>query len=807
MFNNNYFKIAWRNICKTKLYSVLNIVGLSVGILGVILIFLYTYNEINYDSYHKNKDRIYRISSHFNIDGKDSPLAISSYSIGYLFNEDYPEVENFVRLRKVTERSFLKHNDNKHYVERVYFADTSVLDIFTHEFVYGTKETALSNFESIMLSESVSRKIFGNNNPIGEVVYDITQQSYIVTGVFKDFPDNTHLKYDVIMPYESAIERVRERAGDEAVNPYNPQFLWQVNLYTYILLSENADIQSLLEKSEGFFDKYMSDFGKQLNATFRPIITPLKDVHFSNLQWDEPQGRKEYIYIFIIVSIFLITIASINYMNLATARSMKRAKEVGIRKVLGAQKGQLIKQFLAESVLISIISLFFSMVLTELFLPTFNRLIDKQLSFGFSAPLIIYILLFATVIVIGLVSGIYPAFFMSSYQPASVLKGEISKSKKAGFVRKILVVFQYSLSMIMILSTLVVLKQINYIRTADIGFNKDNVMIIRSEMIEDYQEKFTSFRQDLINKSGIVNISTANSDIFSGYGMMVFDVHNEGNIHNIGFNFIRVAPDFFELLEIDFVEGGTFDSIEGKTTEATFKNQAPLEYIVNESAFKLINGYNKINFSGNNVPGTIIGVVRDFNYASLHNPIEPLIFAPVHLHMHVIYIKISDYMQVDFIRERWTQHFHEIPFEYSFLDYRVQEMYMAEVKLSQVFTYFAIMCILISCLGIIGLAVFSTQQRTKEIGIRKIHGASKLDIVKLLNSEFIKLVNIAAIIGTPVAIILMRYWLQGFEYSIKFPYYLVLISFVIVWVIAWCTVSLVTYNIAKAKPVDAIRYE
>ena len=807
MFNNNYLKIAWRNICKTKLYSFLNVIGLSIGLLGVILIFLYTYNELNYDSYHENRDRIYRISSHFHIDGKDNFMAISSYSIGYLFNEDYPEVENFVRLRGLTQKSFLIHDDNKHYVERVYFADKSLLDIFTHEFVYGSTETAFSKFESIILSESVSKRIFGDKNPIGELVSNEAHDSYIVTGVFKDFPDNTHLKYDVVMSYESAIQRIRESSGEEAVSPYNPNYLWQVNLYTYILLRENAKINDLIEKSAGFYDKYMSELGKQLNATFKPVIIPMKAVHFTNFQWDEPQGKKEYIYIFIIVSIFLIVIASINYMNLATARSMKRAKEVGIRKVLGAQKSQLIKQFIVESVLITLISLFFSMALTELLLPTFNGLTGKQLSFGFSAPLFIFALLFLVVFVIGVLSGIYPAFFMSSYQPVSVLKGEITKSKKAGFVRKILVIFQYALSMIMILSTLVVIKQLNFLRTADVGFDKENVMVINSELFLGYEEKFTSFRDDLLKYTGIKNIATANSDIFSGYGSMVFDIHDEGLVHNTLFNFIRVSPDFFELMGIDFLQGRSFNSINGKAVDAIFIQQAPLEYIVNESAFKIIKGDKRINFHGNNVPGNVVGVVRDFHYSSLHNPIEPLIFIPVDLHMNVCFIKISDFNQVDYIRERWNVHFPDIPFEYSFMDSSIEAMYLAELKLSQVFTYFALMCILISCLGIIGLSVFTTQQRTKEIGVRKILGASSFDIVRLLNSEFIKLVNIAALIGTPVAIILMRIWLQSFTYHIDFPYYLILISFVIIWVIAWLTVTAITYKIATAKPVEAIRYE
>ena len=813
MLNNNYFKVAFRNILKTKLYSFLNIIGLSIGLLGVILIFLYTNNEINYENYHENKDRIYRINSYFNIAEQEDYFAVSSFPIAYLFNEEYPEVKDFVRLQKMHERYFLEKDEVKTFLDKVYYADESLLDIFTHEFIFGDKESALSSFESIMLSQSVAKQIFGDINPVGETLKDGTDRTYKVTAVFKDFPDNVHLKYNVILPMQPAIQLTVEARGEEAVSPYNPNLLWQVNQYSYILLEENAKIEDLLLKVEGFYDKFMAEMGKQINASFKPIVTPLKDLHFSNFHWDEPQGKRDYIYIFIIVSVFLLLIACINYVNLATARSMKRAKEVGIRKVLGAYKSQLIKQFLSESILTGFISLFFAMLMVELILPTFNELTGKSLSFGLSAPLNIYLFIIVVTFLVGVVSGIYPAMFLSSYSPSSVLKGEITKSKKAGMTRKILVVFQYTLSIIMISGTLIVITQLKFLRNYDIGFDKDNVVVVSVERQANYSSKYLAFKNELLSSPFIENMATANQSVLKGVSKLVFDVHYENETSSQGFNLQTVDPEYFEVMGIEFVDGKTFDSVDGLTAESAFNQSGVIEYIINESALKSINwkdNNRRMNLGDNETKGKVIGVVKDFHYYSLRNPIEPLVFLPNRNYQTDIHIRISHKgikEVLPLIESVWKKHFPDSPLEYSFMDSSIEAMYQTENKLSQIFTYFAIMCIFISCLGIIGLATFSIQQRTKEIGVRKILGASKYSIVMMLNAEFTKLVNISGIISLPISYIVMSKWLDSFTYKVSFPYISLIFAFILAWLIAWITVSVVTYKIAISKPVDAIRYE
>jgi putative ABC transport system permease protein len=814
MFNNNYFKVAFRSIMKTKLFTLLSIISLCIGILGAILIFLYTYNELNYDSYHKKSDRIYRINSNFNINEKEDFFALASFPIGYLFKRDYPEVKEFVRLQKMPGKFYLAKDDIKTFVNQVFYADSSLLDIFTHEFIYGEKETALSSFESIMLAESVSDKIFGDRNPIGEIVTDISGITYKVTGVFKDFPDNVHLRYDVIMPMEPAIQLTAEQRGPEAVDPNNTNLLWQINQYCYILLDERANITDLNEKIQGFYDKYMSEIGKQINSSFKPILTSLKETHFTSFQWDEPQGKMEYIYIFIFVSIFLLIIAAINYVNLTTACSMKRAKEVGIRKVLGAHQKQLIKQFLIESIMISFISLFFSMLLIELILPIFNDLTGKNLSFGFQAPLIIYIFILLITISIGLISGIYPAFVLSSFKPIAVLKGEFTKSKRAVVIRKTLVVFQYILSIVMITGTLIVVKQLNYLRNYDLGFDKTNILVVSAETQAGYTQKYKAFKNEILTHPQIKNIATANQVFLKGLGKLVFSVFDEGEIRNLGFNLVSVDADFFDVMGIPFLEGNTFESTEGQNNQSNFNEDGNInKFVMNETASKIAGWkgtLRQISLGDSENPGEVIGVVKDFHYASLHNPIEPLIFIPNNNHQLQIHLKLLDKdirNTLDFIEKTWYEHFLTTPFEYEFMDSSIDSMYQSEVKLSKVFSYFAIMCIFISCLGIIGLAIFSTEQRTKEIGIRKILGASKYSILLMLNAEFTKLVFVAGILSVPIAYFSMNLWLKNFTYKIDFPFTILGISFVIAWVIAWLTVSAVTYKISVSKPVDAIRYE
>ncbi len=810
----SYFKIAIRNIMKTKLYSFLNIMGLSIGLASVILIILYTYHQLSYDHYHQKADRIYRIASHFTIDGKDDLFAASSFAIAPLFKEIYPEVEEFVRFTNAGEL-VLTYKDKQHKVERNFFANQSALSIFTHEFSAGNPANALDGVNKVVLSETTAQQIFGEEPAVGKNITTSSGALYKVTGVFKDLPDNVHLKYDALYSADTMYQRIISQAGPEALDYHNPQLLWQINDLSYIVLKENANHQEFLKKAKGFGDKYMNDQGKAFNASFQPIIQNLKETHFCQLQWDMPQGKKEYLMLFVIVGFFIMSIASINYMNLATARSAKRAKEVGLRKVIGAQKNQLISQFLIESVVMTLIALFFALILAELVLPTFNHLAGTKLSIGLHTPIFIYLGIFIVSILVGIISGSYPAFVLSSYQPAIVIKGEVTKGVRGKLVREILVILQFSLSIIMIIGTLVVLKQLNYLRNQELGFNKENVLCVVASRDSLFAQNYQAFRNEVLQNPNIKNVATTNIIPAGEMGKLIFTTSNKGKNVSTGFNYLVADPSFLSLLGAPMVQGKGFDTIDGiNYTGPTLDGQAT-EFILNESAAKAIgwekNAVNQnISPSGNPSLGKVIGVVKNFNYNSLHNSIEPLVIMPATRVERNVMIRINgeDTPQtLALVEIAWMKHFPKSPFEFRFLEDKIDELYESEVKLSQIFTYFSILCIFIACLGLLGLATFAAQQRTKEIGIRKVMGSSIRSIILLLTKDFSKLVIISNIIALPVSYYLLYQWLNKFPYHISIPVSSFVIAMFSAFLIAWITVGIVAYRAASSNPVEALRYE
>ncbi len=806
----NYIKIALKNIMNSKLYSFLNIIGLAIGLAGVILIALYTYNELSYEHYHDNYKRIYRISSDFVIEGKEDHFAQSSLIIGPLFKQEYSEVEDYGRLIQLGKSLFIRNNKST-FIQNTFYADPSILQIFKHEFIYGDPKTALTGINKIVLSEEYAQKFFGDENPLNQVITSGNGVPYQVTGVFKNYPDNIHIKYDALASIKNQINRM----GPGAESTQNLNGLWNVSCFTYILLKENSNFETFHKKTDGFYNKYMAELGKQINAKYQPNIQQLVNTHFEKLEWDVPQGKKEYIMIFIIVGIFLITIASINYMNLATARSAKRAKEVGLRKVVGAQKSQLISQFLIESIILALIALFLAFIMVELILPVFNQLAEKKLSFDSHTPWWIFSGIFIITILIGLGSGSYPAFFLSSYQPAIVIKGEATKGKKGKLIRQILVVFQFSLSIIMIIGTLIVIRQLNFLKTHDLGYKKENLIFFQALVDSAYVNNYNSFRSDLLKDSDILGMATSTNEPIAEQGKLVFPFYDKGKTINKPISFLYVDASYIPLMGIKFSKGENFQTLDGTTVSGNFTNNTFPGYIINESAARLM-GWEKnpigqlIGDPSYQSKVPVIGMVKDFNYNTLHNPVEPLIILPSQNPLNYIYIRIKagdPSFTVAKIEKTWLKYFTRFPFEYKFLEDNIEEKYLSESRLVKVFGYFAIMCIFIACLGLLGLATFAAQQRTKEIGIRKVMGGSIKSIILLLTKDFSKLVLISNLIAWPVSYYLMSSWLNNFPYHISVPILSFLYATVIAFFIAWLTVGLVAYRTATANPVDALRYE
>ncbi len=815
----NYFKVAIRNIMNNKLYSLLNIIGLAIGLVGAILILLYCYNELTYDSYHKNSERIMRIASHYNFSGREDRYSASSLIIGPLFKDEYPEVEDYARFSNLG-RILLKNGNISVYVNNCWAGNQGILNVFTHEFLYGSPNNALTGSNKVILSESFAKKLFRDVNPLEKTVKSGNGDVYKVTGVFKDFPDNTHLKYEAILSEQNYFNSLVAIAGPTYVSPQNHLLLWQVNQLNYVLLKENTNKEAFVQKTKGFFNKYMAASGKTFNSTFAPIMQPLKETHFTNYIWDEPQGKKEDIYIFLIVGLFLLSIACINYMNLSTARSAGRAKEVGLRKVVGAQKSQLVKQFLLESVVVTFIAMFFALILTELLLPTFNQLADKKIEIGLNTPWWMYIGIIMITTIVGIISGSYPAFYLSSIQPAAVIKGTITKGIKGRLIRQILVVCQFSLSIIMIIGTLIVTKQLNYLKSYEVGYNKDNVVIINGVPDSLYAQEYTAFRNEASRQTGVLDIASANSKPAGQQGKLSFSYMSKGKENNLICNLMRVDAHFLDFLGLKFIEGKNFatrDNIHSIGSDTLATNTFPKDFVVNRTLAATMGHLGKAQGqpfyptgSTDKVNSVIVGVVDDFVYTSLHSNIEPVVFVTTRNPGNQIYIRINAENQKAILTDLeriWRKHFAIDPFEYTFLTNDVQNEYKSEDKLARVFTYFSFMCIFIACLGLLGLASYAAQQRTKEIGIRKVLGGSVCSIIILLTRDFSKLVLISNLIAWPVSYIIMEMWLKRFPYHIEVPILSFVWSALAAFVIAWITVGIIAFKTASSDPVEALRCE
>lgn len=760
------------------------------------------------------------MESHFTIAGKDDLFAIASVPLGPAFKVEYPEVEEFVRLLG-GDGMLIKIDDNEYCEDRLFWADSTIFDVFTHEFIYGAPENALTEPNSCVINESLSKKYFGKNNPIGEIIKSADNIIFKITGVFKDQPSNTHLKYNGLF----SIVTLSERIGRERFNSFQAGAFWNISPYTYILLKENSSMEDVLAKFPAFYEKYMKSLGEQINANFVPMATPLADIHLnSKLKNDEPTGNKGYVIIFSIVALFILVIAGINYMNMATARSAKRAKEVGLRKVIGAVRSQLMRQFLSESLILSLIA-FCSIYLI---LPSFNELSGKSLEFGITQSFTIVGWTFVISIFVGLLSGSYPAFYLSSFLPVKVLKGKINTGRSGGILRKILVVFQFVISISMIVGTIVVSKQLNYLRSKDLGFVKENVLVTTVQSDTSFLKKIPTFREELLQNPNVKDLSTSMGYLGNIGSIIVMKVEQEAKLSAADstgvattgsqmveetLNFVMVDYDFTNLYEIEFLEGRNFSREMGTDLQEGV--------IINEACAKDLgwadNPLGKRIGFGMQLDGTftrdtkVIGVIKDFHYRSLHNAIEPLALFLTDRPRNAVSIKIGSenrQQTLQFIEDKWNEFGAIHPFDYDFLSETMDDMYQAEENIGKVFTIASLLSVFIALLGLLGLSSFIAEQRTKEIGIRKVVGASLESILSLLFKEFVVLIFIAFVIAAPLAWYLLSDWLNSnFIYQTKMGVLTFIMAGLIAFVIGILTISFHIYKAARSNPVDALKYE
>lgn len=802
----SYLKSTWRNLSRNKFYTAINIAGLTLGILTAIFLLLFVQDELTYDKHNKNYQRIYRLESHFDIAGKQDLFAVVPIPMAPTLKNEFPEIENFVRFAP-EEDIRMRYGEKEFAEEGVCFADSTVFDVFTFRFVEGTPVKALTEPFTAVLTESFARRYFGQEDPLGKILESSRGRQYKVTAVIEDLPENSHLKYDCLLSASSIAKVI----GAERFNSTEPGAFWNIGVYAYVLLKPNTDISVLHEKFGPFYKKYMAEVGDKINATFELLTTRLDKVHHtSKLEGDRPVGNIAYVYIFSAVGIFILLLAGINYMNMSTARGAERAREVGIRKVAGAYRRQLMRQFISESVMLAFVSFIISIALVVILLPFFNDLSGKKMSYdALLQPLILFGGLVIT-LVIGVASGAYPAVFLSSFEPAMVLKGAVVKGK--GNLRRVLVVFQFLVSIIMIIATLTVGRQLSYLQKTDLGFEKENV-ILAPITDTTVRKKMDVVRDMLMENPNIVKVATSSGTPGNQGSIVVMRVEKpDSTMKEHALNFMMVDTGYFDLMKFRIIAGRNFD----RKMSTDLKEAV----IINEAAAKKLGWEDaplgkKIDF-GIDLDGSanrhtkVIGVVKDFNYQSLHNPVEPIVFFLNERSGYYLSVKTrgtNNASTADYLREVYQKAGAKVPLDYQYLDQTMDKMYTAENKLGTIFTIASTLSIFIALLGLLGLASFIVRRRTKEVGIRKVLGAPVGDLILLLNKEFVILVVIAFVFAAPLAWYLTDMWLSNFAFHTSVGWLIYAEAAVISLAVALVTTSFHVVKAANSNPVNAIKYE
>ena len=794
----NYLRVALRNLLKNKIYSFINITGLAVGMACCILILFFVRDELSYDNFHQKAERMYRATMEATYGGQHFEIAVTPSIVAPMLQREFPEVENTVRLYNATKFGpvVVRAGDKQLQEKRFYYADSTLFNIFTFPMIYGDPQTALVRPNTIVLTQSTARKYFGDENPLGRSININNTWDFEITGVMQDIPHNAHLQFDLAASYTTLRQ-------NWAVNE-----TWEsANLFTYFLLKENQSIAMMEEKLPALIDRSLGEGFKAAGNSINVNFMPVQRIHLYSQLEGETNSDIVYVYIFSIIAILILLIACVNYMNLATARSARRAQEVGLRKVLGAFRKQLAGQFFGESALVTFLALVFAIVLVHLVLPFFNLLSGKQLVINYlEMPLLIPALL-GFCILVSLIAGSYPALFLSAFQPIKVLKAGTSSRVRSSFRNK-LVVFQFVVSIALIISTVVISNQLDFFRNKKLGFDKEQVLILN---INDkaLRQDYPALKKELLQHSGVVSVSATSGypgNVLGGYTMSAQGLAEMDFPSVVGLT-----------VDGDFVETAGIELIAGKGLPKTYNPEQGYFYLINEAALKRI-GWQKdeaigrwVNLHGGR-RGELVGITKNFHFASLHSAIEPLamFLSPKSYDYDYLLVKLntSDIRHtVNLIEQTWEKMVFHRPFEYTFVDQEFEALYRSEDRLSQIFILFTGLAVLIACLGLLGLISFTAEQRTKEIGIRKVLGASVSSIVVLLSKDFLKLVFISIFIAVPIAYLAMQQWLQEFAYRIDIGISTLVFSGILALLIALLTVSYQSIKAALSNPAKSIRYE
>ncbi len=785
----NYLKIAGRNILRQKGFSFINISSLAIGLASCMLILLWVQDEIDYDRHHEKADNIYRvITENRNVDPYSHSYSVCT-PLAPALKANYPEILNSARFRG-GDKVLVKYGDIRNFELNGAFGDQTLLEIFTFEFISGEQSNALIDPFSIVITRDFADKYFDNDNPVGKVLNLKDKFNYTVTGVLENPPQNSMFAFDFVIPFENYSRFINQDLSSN--------WGWYSAFNAFVLVHENGDYREISRKIEGI------QMANDQNSNNHIGLKPFKDSYLYGLNGE---GAITGVITFSALAAFTLIIACINFMNLSTARSSRRSIEIGLRKVAGARKNHLILQFLGEAMLMSFIAAFLALILCFLLLPVYNDLSGKQLELDISRNIILFLSICGTAILTGIIAGSYPAFYLSSFQPVKILKTTIitRSGKSSSLLRRMLVITQFSISIILIISSMVVYRQLEYIRNKDLGFEKEHLLYV--EMNDGIKEHYESIKNELLNNPGVLGVSKSSS-IPGLWTNSAGDLDWEGKPDDVrgSMDFRSVGLDYFSTVGLEFIEGRPFSK-----EITTDMSQA---FIINETALELLQMESPVvekSFRMWQRRGKIIGVVKNVHTRSLHSDINPLFYTvwPYFDNYELIKINSGNISStIDYIKDIHETLNPNYPFDYSFLDERIETRYNSEKKLGEIFKYFTILAILISCLGLFGLASFTAQRRTKEIGIRKALGSSSGNIVTLISKEFTVLVIISNIIAWPVSYVMMTKWLDdNFVYHTDIGIYLFIIAGIAAFTIALLSVSFQSIRAAMQNPVTSLRYE
>ena len=818
---------AIRVLLKNKFYSLLNILGLAVGLAVSMIIFLYVQSDLSYDKMHDKHERIFRVTSTYIFSGKADNFSVSSQFLPEALMAEYTQVENYVRLRGAGRVQF-KYGDKNFYENGVLYADSSFFSVFDYELLIGDPATVLDNPNTIILTESLAKKHFGDKDPIGEILETPTER-FQVNGIMKDLPENVHIPIDALTSY-ATLEKNKEQLEIQK----QQGGLWQPTDFVFILFRAPENAQRVLDEFDRFYDRFMAPFVAQANLdiAFEPTFTPIADMHFTKNppQFDLPTGNQNYTYIFTAIGVFILLLASINYMNLASARAANRSKEVGVRKALGSTKKALVMQFLSESVIIAFVSLILATGLVYSLVEGvgLTTLLDKELVFNPIENLTLTVGFICITIFIGIISGLYPAFFLSSISTTKALKGTAKSGKGSMNMRRVLVGFQFFVSIAVIISTLLMKNQIEYLSEQDLGFNKENVVIVNMQDTT-VSNRIDFFKAELMKSPNITGVTdaivvggdnTLGNNLLGASKLLIRAETADSVSADQTYPAMFIGDDYIKTMKLELVYGRDFD----KNQPSDITNGV----LVNEAMVKQMGWADPIGrevaipIPGLAVP-KVIGVVKDFNAFSLHTAIEPTVIFHWKYNPFITQQGAgglpSFHIAIDGRDVRGTMDFIERtfldldpghPFEYRFLDTRAEELYRADTRQSELTGILSYICIFISCLGLLGLASFSTSRRIKEIGVRKVLGATIPQLVYMIFKDVLGLIAIGFIISVPVTYYIIDQWLLEFAYRMPLVQTLIfsaVMSGGLAVIIAFLTVSYHSLKAASQNPVKALRYE